>query len=180
MGEYDCTHNLAGLQWFFSRRLQIGRRCRWIGTSRNAKGPIYTSQIRQDLAIQQCPAQSWQSIASSADGTKFVAVVYRAEFGLRKLRPRQSVNLTPDQWQSRAFPGSCLRPILFWQQSADLSGWANLTNQPVLNLTNLQNEISLPFSGDNFFPAQNAIIFNISKKLFTADLLPDNRLNVRR
>ena len=37
------------------------------------------------------------------------------------------------------------------QQSADLSSWTDLTNQPVLNLTNLQNEVSLPFSGSGGF-----------------------------
>jgi hypothetical protein len=33
------------------------------------------------------------------------------------------------------------------QQSPDLSSWSDLTNQPILNLTNLQNEVTLPFSG---------------------------------
>ena len=37
------------------------------------------------------------------------------------------------------------------QQGADLSAWTNLTNQPALNLTNLQNEAFLPFSGRGGF-----------------------------
>ena len=37
------------------------------------------------------------------------------------------------------------------QGSADLSGWTDLTNQPVFNLTNLQNEVSLPLSGSGGF-----------------------------
>lgn len=37
------------------------------------------------------------------------------------------------------------------QQSADLAGWMDVTNVPVLNLTNLHNEVSLPSSGSNGF-----------------------------
>jgi len=38
------------------------------------------------------------------------------------------------------------------QQSADLSNWTDLTNSPVLNLTNLQEEVVLsPINGSGFF-----------------------------
>jgi hypothetical protein len=37
------------------------------------------------------------------------------------------------------------------QQSGDLHNWADLTNQPVLNLTNLRNEVFLPPPGSNVF-----------------------------
>jgi hypothetical protein len=37
------------------------------------------------------------------------------------------------------------------QQSADLSSWSVVTNQPVLNLTNLQNEVILPPPDSNVF-----------------------------
>ncbi len=30
------------------------------------------------------------------------------------------------------------------QQSSDLQSWSDMTNQPVLNLTNLQDEVTLP------------------------------------
>jgi hypothetical protein len=33
----------------------------------------------------------------------------------------------------------------------DLSYWTDLTNAPFLNLTNLQNEVTLPFSGGKSF-----------------------------
>jgi hypothetical protein len=32
------------------------------------------------------------------------------------------------------------------QQCSDLSSWANVTNTPVLNLGNLQNQVTLPAS----------------------------------
>ena len=37
------------------------------------------------------------------------------------------------------------------QQSADLQKWVDMTNQPVLNLTNLQDEVILPSPGSNVF-----------------------------
>jgi len=37
------------------------------------------------------------------------------------------------------------------QYSSDFSTWTNVTNQPVLNLTNLQNEVMLPMSNSSGF-----------------------------
>ena len=38
------------------------------------------------------------------------------------------------------------------QQSPDLSNWTDVTNPPVLNLTNLQNQVTLPPpNGNSFF-----------------------------
>jgi hypothetical protein len=38
------------------------------------------------------------------------------------------------------------------QQSADFISWANITNPPTLNLTNLQNEVTLtPSNSSGFF-----------------------------
>ena len=37
------------------------------------------------------------------------------------------------------------------QQSSDLLNWADMTNQPVLNLTNLQDEVILPPPGSDVF-----------------------------
>jgi hypothetical protein len=37
------------------------------------------------------------------------------------------------------------------QQSSDLGSWMDMTNKPVLNLTNLQNEVILSPTGSNVF-----------------------------
>jgi hypothetical protein len=38
------------------------------------------------------------------------------------------------------------------QQSSDLGSWTDVTNPPVLNLTNLQNEVTLPMhAGCGFY-----------------------------
>jgi len=37
------------------------------------------------------------------------------------------------------------------QQSSDFLNWTNVTNQPVCDLTTLQNEVILPATGSNGF-----------------------------
>jgi hypothetical protein len=37
------------------------------------------------------------------------------------------------------------------QQGADLQNWADMTNQPVLNFTNLRYQVFLPPPGSNVF-----------------------------
>jgi len=37
------------------------------------------------------------------------------------------------------------------QQSSDLTSWADVTNPPALNLTNLQNQVTLPPSNRTGF-----------------------------
>ena len=37
------------------------------------------------------------------------------------------------------------------QQSLDLQNWADMTNQPVMNLTNLQNEVILSPQANSVF-----------------------------
>jgi S1-C subfamily serine protease len=37
------------------------------------------------------------------------------------------------------------------QQSSDLSNWTEVTNQPALNLSNLQNQLALPASDNRQF-----------------------------
>ena len=37
------------------------------------------------------------------------------------------------------------------QQSSDLTSWGNTTNQPVLNLTNLEDQVILSPPGSNVF-----------------------------
>jgi hypothetical protein len=37
------------------------------------------------------------------------------------------------------------------QQSLDMGSWADVTNTPVLNLTNFQNEVILPPTGSSGF-----------------------------
>ncbi len=86
--------------------------------------------------------------AASADCGNLVAI--GGGIWTSQTTPAPSVNLMPTNG-NLALSWIVPSTNFVLQQSADLSGWADLTNQPVLNLTNLQNEVSLPFSGSNVF-----------------------------
>jgi hypothetical protein len=110
---------------------------------------------------------SASALASSADGNKLVVgteAAYSVELPGGRIitvgstasiytsfsTPSPQLNLTPT---NGSFKLSWIIPStnFVMQQSSDLSSWSDLTNAPVLNLTNLQNEITLPLSGGNDF-----------------------------
>ena len=115
------------------------------------EGPIYSStDSGATWQSNNVSAKAWKSVASSADGTKLVAVVNGGGIWTAQTTPAPSVNLTPTNG-NLALSWIVPSTNFVLQQSADLSGWTDLTNQPVLNLTNLREEISLPLSGGNTF-----------------------------
>jgi len=86
----------------------------------------------------------------SADGNKVVAVATPGGIWTGQTTPSPKLNLTP----------SPTNVTLAWtvpstnfglQQSADLTSWADVTNPPVLNLTNLQNQVTLAPSNSSRF-----------------------------
>jgi hypothetical protein len=104
------------------------------------------------------PSTNWGNVASSADGCKLVALM---------IGNRTFTKATGGIWVSLSTPFPRLNVacstkdlMLGWtvpstnfvlQQSADLVSWEPVTNSPVLNLTNLQNEVTLPQSGSSSF-----------------------------
>jgi hypothetical protein len=96
------------------------------------------------------PAQSWTSVASSADGSKLVAVVMSGGIWTSQTTPSPRLNITPT---NGSFKFSWIIPStnFVMQQSSDLSSWSGVTNMPVLNLTNLQNEVFLSPTGSSGF-----------------------------
>jgi hypothetical protein len=98
------------------------------------------------------PVLSWSSVASSADGGKLYAAVNGGGIYTSQSTPAPALRLTRLQGEL----------VLSWivpsadfalQQNSDLSttNWVVVSNAPVINLTNLQNEVRLPFSGNNKF-----------------------------
>jgi hypothetical protein len=90
------------------------------------------------------------SVASSADGSKLIAVNYGSGIWISQTTPSPKLN----------FALSATNLMLSWtvpstnfvmQQSSDLSSWSDVTNPPVLNLTNLQNEVILSPNGSSDF-----------------------------
>jgi hypothetical protein len=124
------------------------------------KGLIYTSTNSGTSWISNgVPGssllQQWQSVASSADGSKLAAGAANTSRGAiwtSQTTPAPGLNITKSNGNL----------ALWWivpatnfvlQQNSDLrtANWTNVTNTLTLNLTNLQNQISLPLPAGNAF-----------------------------
>lgn len=109
------------------------------------------------------PARDWTSCGSSADGTKLVAIAQLGDIenglvltngGIWTLQttPSPQLNLSA---LNGVLNFSWLVPSTSFvlQQCSDLTAadWTTLTNQPWLNVTNLQAELTFPFTNGNSF-----------------------------
>jgi hypothetical protein len=97
------------------------------------------------------PFLDWNAVALSADGDKLVASVGYPSTGpiyISQTTPVPVLNLSaPDNVISWIIPSLDFT----LQQSPDLLNWTDVTNLPVLNLTTLQNQVTLPASDGNSF-----------------------------
>jgi hypothetical protein len=98
------------------------------------------------------PNESWYSVASSADGNKLVAAtLFPAPIYTLQTTPTPQLNLAPTNG-NLAFSWIIPSTNFVLQQSADLTAWAVVTNPPILNLTNLQNQVTLcPSNSSSFY-----------------------------
>jgi len=117
-------------------------------------GLVYTStDFGLTWTTNNINAQIWTSVAMSADGNKIAAVAgydIPAPIYTLQTMPSPSMNITPT---NGSFKLSWLIPStnFVMQQSSDLTSWSDVTNEPVLNLTNLQNEVILPPTNSSGF-----------------------------
>lgn len=112
---------------------------------------IYTSTNSGVSWIDtHAPNKDFRSVAYSADGNKLVASVYDGAIYTLQTAPTPCLNIA----------SSSTNLVLSWiipstnfvmQQSSDLASWSNVTNTPVLNLTNLENEVVLSPSNSSGF-----------------------------
>jgi len=116
-------------------------------------GQIYTSTNSGAIwKTNNAPNKSWTSVASSADGNLLVAADYSSGgVWIAQNTPTPKLNLS-------ASPGQVMLSWLVpstnfvMQQSSDLASWSSVTDAPVLNLTNLQNQvILLPTNSSGFY-----------------------------
>ena len=125
-----------------------------------ALGGLFTAvrpAFAQSWKLSNAPTEDWQAVASSADGCKLVGSAYPGRlfvyFGgiyTARITPAPQLNLT---CPGNGFKLSWVVPSTNFvvQQSSDLSSWTDVTNASVLNLTNLQNEVTFPLTGSNAF-----------------------------
>jgi photosystem II stability/assembly factor-like uncharacterized protein len=121
-------------------------------------GYIYTStNSGVSWQTNNLPDESWGCAATSADGNRLMVVSAGASGGPGHIYTTYS---TSSPSLGIASAGNDL--VLSWtvpstnfvlQQNQDLSttDWTPLTDQPVLNLTNLQNQVFLSSNGSNNF-----------------------------
>jgi hypothetical protein len=96
------------------------------------------------------PVGGFNSIASSADGNKLVGVASGAGIYISQTTPSPSLSIAlADNTVSLSWLIPSLNFTL--QQSPDLIAWSDVANTPALNLTNLQNQVTLPMSVSNGF-----------------------------
>jgi photosystem II stability/assembly factor-like uncharacterized protein len=117
----------------------------------NSTGSIYISTNSGTAWNLSYPGNyHWTSVASSADGFKIYAARYGG--GIYTLQ-----NTSSPQLHLIPLPGSV---ALSWiipsanfalQRSSDLISWADATDAPVLNLTILQNQVTMPLSNAGSF-----------------------------
>jgi len=96
---------------------------------------------------------SWSSVASSADGAKLIAVANGGGIYTWQTTPTPTLNINRSGSDLQI---SWLIPSMSFvlRQSADLSStnWTTVASAPVLNLTNLQNQVTLsPPSHPTFY-----------------------------
>jgi photosystem II stability/assembly factor-like uncharacterized protein len=143
--------NSPNLLWSSIASSADGTKLAAVSGAAGGAGLIYTSSDSGFIwASNNVPEQPWRKIASSADGSQLAAVAYGYLNGVvtaggiwawqTTLAPQ--LNVSPSS-ANLAISWIIPSTNFVLQQSSDLTSWANVTNTPTLNLTNLQNQISL-------------------------------------
>jgi photosystem II stability/assembly factor-like uncharacterized protein len=121
-------------------------------------GYIYTStNSGTSWQTNNLPEEGWGCVATSVDGNRLMVVSAGASGG-----PGHIYNTYATSSPSLGIASAGNDLVLSWtvpstnfvlQQNQDLSttNWTPLTDQPVLNLTNLQNQMFLSSNGSNNF-----------------------------
>jgi hypothetical protein len=116
-------------------------------------GGIYTSADSGSTWVSNsAPVTNWSCVSSSADGCKLVAAVNGGGIYTWQATPAPALSISP----------SGTNVVLSWivpsmnfvlQESSDLGSghWTDVATTPVLNYTNLNQQVSLPWDTGNRF-----------------------------
>jgi hypothetical protein len=157
---YTATHSSAtwtstvapnGLLWNSAACSADGSKIVVAAGDNGLTGPIYVStNSGATWSLSSAGNYHWTSVASSSDGHKMYATRYGGGIFTLQSTVTPQLNLAPSPTNfTLAWTVPSTNFVL--QQSADLLAWADVTNPPVLNLTNLQNQVTLPPSGTSAF-----------------------------
>jgi photosystem II stability/assembly factor-like uncharacterized protein len=143
--------NSPNLLWWSVASSADGTKLAAVSGRAASSGQIYTSaDSGMSWTSNNAPNLAWVSVASSADGNTLVAAVYNGGIWTLQTTPTPHLNLAP---AGTNIALSWIIPSTNFavQKSPDLISWAVVTNAPVLNLTNLQDQISLSPSNRSGF-----------------------------
>jgi hypothetical protein len=147
------SNNLPDVQWISAASSADGTKLAVVSVANI--GLIYTStNSGATWTSNSVPTGGWAAVASSADGNQLLAAPnYPAgPLFISRTLPAPRLCLTPSAANftlSWAIPST---PFALQQTTNLAAGWSALTNQPALNLTNLENQVALPaLPGDNAF-----------------------------
>ncbi|HXI50439.1 MAG TPA: hypothetical protein VNH84_03020 [Candidatus Saccharimonadales bacterium] len=120
----------------------------YTSTNSGATGTTYSS-----------PSTDWASVASSADGNKLVAAVNGGGIYTSQSTPAPALSITAS---GANIVHSWIVPSLDFslQENSELTpaNWMDVTNTPTLNLTNLQNQVTVPPpTGNRFYRLKHAL-----------------------
>ncbi len=115
-------------------------------------GSIYTSADRGATWVSNSvPVANWSSVACSADGSRLFATVNGGGIYTFQATPAPTLNI---RQSGNTVLVSWVVPSMEFdlQQSSDLTNWSGVGVTPVLNYTNLCQEVTLPLSqGPRFY-----------------------------
>jgi len=113
-----------------------------------------------DWTAQTLPSGEWTCVAMSADGSKLAATFIGVGAGgvgyggiwTSQATPALPLNIASGTGGNLVFSWTLPTTNFLLQQSGVLNGdWSPITNQPVLNLSNLQYQLTLPPPNGNAF-----------------------------
>jgi hypothetical protein len=117
------------------------------------KAGIYSStDSGAHWTSNNAPFLIWQAVAMSADGNRMFATAWGGGIWTAQTTPAPQMNLTLANG-NLAFSWIIPSTNFVLQQNLNLttSNWVNVTNTPVPNLTNLQDEVRLPITNASAF-----------------------------
>jgi hypothetical protein len=150
----NIVDGLAAHPWIGVASSADGSRLAAVSDAPGPLGLITSTNSGATWTTNAVPYLDWNAVALSADGAELVATVGYPSTGpiyVSQTTPSPVMNLSASDNDTVI---SWIIPSLDFtlQQSPDLLGWTDVTNQPVLNLTNLQNQVTLPpTDGNSFF-----------------------------
>ena len=117
-------------------------------------GPIYTSTDSGVTWISNnAPIQVWSSVASSADGNKMYATAFTNGIWTLQTTPVPQLNISASN-TNLTFSWIVPSTNFVLQENSNLTtaNWLTMTNTPMLNLSNMNNEVVLsPSDSSGFF-----------------------------